>query len=72
MGGGALFKNDKTVLLNHEVLDPWFSFGRVILEELLHGLVDVLHILFLVGVRIEGFGRGHRPDKPLHRRVIHI
>src|SRR5579863_1715318 len=46
--------------------------GREILQQFLHGLVQVLLFLLLVGVGIESLGDAASPDKLLGRGIVHI
>jgi hypothetical protein len=47
-------------------------FWWIFLQQLCDGFVDVLLLLFWLGFRVNGFGRGASPDKILFRAFIHV
>src|SRR5215469_2282904 len=45
---------------------------RVVLEQFLHGLIEILHVLFLVGTGVNRLGGVAGPDQLLGRGIVHI
>src|SRR6516164_7091861 len=49
-----------------------FLLRRIVLEQFLHGLIQILRVLFLVGTGVNRLGGIAGPDQLLARGIIHI